>query len=346
MDMEMDIMGGERDPLLPEEEEETNLDLDDQLETDETGLVGRNQLKNFFNEQGYDVPEERYRNIIQRPGENRSKYLSRITSEIKQIELEQKRGKKSNRLIVSTLLTKYPDLDENVIDITTDRNGKQLISFWSNRKMSWSKPERLYNEDKTIRKSANDKIKSGKYNQIPTDLLIMVNQNEEIENEIRTRDEEIGRNNEEISPTSDQDRIRTLDTRNQELENQNVADRETIEENNQEIEQIEERMSLRNRIKYIFKKYGFTVASIATAVAITIGVLVSQLKSGLSSVAKGVGNGLKTLGKKLGEILPGMIGARASFIFKTAGEVVSFVAEHAWLLIVAVVAFMIEKMKK
>jgi len=61
-------------------------------------------------------------------------------------------------------------------------------------------------------------------------------------------------------------------------------------------------------------------------------------------VAKGVGKGLSTLGKKLGEILPGMISAIASFIFKTAGEVVSYVAEHAWFLIVAVVVYFVEKM--
>jgi len=105
-------------------------------------------------------------------------------------------------------------------------------------------------------------------------------------------------------------------------------------------------MSLKDRIKRVFKKYGFTVVSVAIAVSTVIGVIISQLKNGLSSVAKGVGNGLKTLGEKLGQILPGMIGAIASFIFKTAGEVVSFVAEHAWLLIVAVVAFFIEESKK
>jgi len=123
---------------------------------------------------------------------------------------------------------------------------------------------------------------------------------------------------------------------------------ERIDELNAEREQIETELglTLREKIKRIFKKYGFTVVSVAIAVSTVIGVIISQLKNGLSSVAKGVGNGFKTLGKKLGQILPGMIGAIASFIFKTAGEVVSFVAEHAWLLIVAVVVFVVEKMKK
>ena len=113
-----------------------------------------------------------------------------------------------------------------------------------------------------------------------------------------------------------------------------------------EKEHIEERMSLRDRVKMIFKKYGFTVFAVVSAVGLVIGVIVSNLKKGLTSLGKGVGGALKTIGKKIGEILPGMIGAIASFIFKTAGEAVGFLAKHAWLLILAAVTIMIEKLKK
>ena len=41
-----------------------------------------------------------------------------------------------------------------------------------------------------------------------------------------------------------------------------------------------------------------------------------------------------------------MIGAIASFIFKTAGEVIGLLGKHAWLLIVAVVMFAVEQFKK
>ena len=84
-------------------------------------------------------------------------------------------------------------------------------------------------------------------------------------------------------------------------------------------EKIEQRMTLRDRVKTIFKKYGFAVAS---AVGVIIGVIVANLKNGLTSLGKGLGNGLKTISKKLGEILPGLVGAIASFVFRTAGEVV------------------------
>ena len=105
-------------------------------------------------------------------------------------------------------------------------------------------------------------------------------------------------------------------------------------------------MSLRDRVKAIFKKYGFTEFAVVSAVGLVIGVIVSNLKKGLTSLGKGVGGALKSLGKKIGEILPGMIGAIASFVFKTAGEAVGFLAKNAWLLILAAVMFMIEKFKK
>ena len=119
-------------------------------------------------------------------------------------------------------------------------------------------------------------------------------------------------------------------------------ERENMEREN---EAIEERLSLRDRVKAIFKKYGFTAFAVLSAVGAVIGVIVTDLKSGLSRLGKGVGKGFKTLGKKLGEILPGMVGAIASFIFKTAGEAIGFLAKNAWLLIVAVVVYFVEKVK-
>ena len=105
-------------------------------------------------------------------------------------------------------------------------------------------------------------------------------------------------------------------------------------------------MSLRDRVKLIFKKYGFTVFAVVSAVGLVIGVIASNLQKGLTSLGKGVGGALKNIGKKIGEILPGMVGAIASFIFKTAVEAVGFLAKHAWLLILAAVRIMIEKLKK
>ena len=105
-------------------------------------------------------------------------------------------------------------------------------------------------------------------------------------------------------------------------------------------------LTLRERVKNIFKKYGFTVTAIVLAVSLTIGVIVDSLTSGLKSVAKGVGNGLKDLGKKVSQILPGLIGTIVSFIFRTAGSVIGFLGKNAWLLILGVVFFAVEEFQK
>ena len=160
------------------------------------------------------------------------------------------------------------------------------------------------------------------------------------ENIIRANEEEISRR---------EKKIQELQTSRETSENIDAD----IEEQQNEIsrlevenEHIEERMSLRDRVKLIFKKYGFTVFVVVSAVGLVIGVIVSNLQKGLTSLGKGVGGALKHIGKKIGEILPGMIGAIASFVFKTAGEAVGFLAKNAWLLILAAVMYLIEKFKK
>ena len=138
----------------------------------------------------------------------------------------------------------------------------------------------------------------------------------------------------------------------EELNEIETMEREIVEYDNEldnierEQEEIIQNMSLRDRVKHIFKKYGFTAFAVASAVGVVIGVIVSNLSKGLSTLGKGVGNGLKALGKKLGEILPGMVGAIVSFLFKTAGEVIGFLGKNAWLLIMAVVLYFVESIKK
>ena len=162
-------------------------------------------------------------------------------------------------------------------------------------------------------------------------------------NEITRRREKI-RDLESSRKEAREDQSKALEWR-ENIDRNIEQQRDEIENLERENEVIEERMSLRDRVKAIFKKYGFTAFAVLSAVGAVIGVIVSNLKSGLSKLGKGVGNGLKAIGKKLGEILPGMIGAIASFIFKTAGEVIGFLAKNAWLLIVAVVVYFVEKVK-
>ena len=121
---------------------------------------------------------------------------------------------------------------------------------------------------------------------------------------------------------------------------------EELETVNEEIEARERQRPLLERVKDIFKKYGWTLQAVALAVGIVLSVLALAATNGLKAGTKAIGNGLKAIGQKLGSLLPGLIGSIVSYIFKAAGQVFSFLAEHAWLLILAVVAFFMERMLK
>ena len=164
------------------------------------------------------------------------------------------------------------------------------------------------------------------------------------EKQIKARDAEIRRlqreikKGEESSARSD----RLVEHLRAELE-WKQTERDRLERENKDDRGI---MSLKDRIKEIFKKHDFTAVTVLTAVGAVIGAIIANLKHGLATLWKGMGNALKDLGKKLGQTFPGMIGTIGSFIFRTAGEVLGFLAKHAWLLIVAVVIYATEQFKK
>ena len=113
-----------------------------------------------------------------------------------------------------------------------------------------------------------------------------------------------------------------------------------------QVQEREEALPLRERVKNIFKKYGWTLQAVALAVGIVLSALALAATNGLKAGTKAIGNGLKDIGQKLGSLLPGLIGSIVSYIFKAAGSVLSFLGEHAWLLILAVVAFFMERLLK
>ena len=113
-----------------------------------------------------------------------------------------------------------------------------------------------------------------------------------------------------------------------------------------QIQEREQELPLRERVKNIFKKYGWTLQAVALAVGIVLSALALAATNGLKAGTKALGNGLKAIGQKLGSLLPGLIGSIVSYIFKAAGSVLSFLGENAWLLILAVVAFFMERLLK
>ena len=238
------------------------------------------------------------------------------------ITKEEKRDKAWERI-----RSKFPRVNTSKFTATLDDIGRVFVKLIRSN----AKPATLFNKDGEV----NEKL--------PETIIKALRP--PAEDIVETNREEISRRENKKKELND-----SLETAS---ENQREQIDVNIEQQQNEIsrleaenEIIEERMSLRDRVKLIFKKYGFTVFAVVSAVGLVIGVIVSNLKKGLTSLGKGVGGALKTIGKKIGEILPGMVGAIARFVFKTAGEAVGFLAKHAWLLILAAVTIMIEKFKK
>ena len=106
---------------------------------------------------------------------------------------------------------------------------------------------------------------------------------------------------------------------------------------NTEIEVRERERPLLERIKDIFKKYGWTLQ----AIFIAVGVI-------LSVIALAVKKGTKVISQKLNDVKQetGFIGSIVNFIFKAASQVFAFLSEHTWLIILVFVAFFMEKLLK
>ena len=223
---------------------------------------------------------------------------------------------------------RYPKVNPAKSSFTADIDEYDRVTVRMKRKGGKSYPLFKSNGE------PNDKLpKTIKESLGPTaEEVIRVNENEITRRREKVKDLESSRK--EARPSQRENIDRNIDQQ-----------REEIDQLERENEVIEERLSLRDRVKAIFKKYGFTAFAVLSAVGAVIGVIVSNLKSGLSKLGKGVGNGLKAIGKKLGEILPGMVGAIASFIFKTAGEAIGFLAKNAWLLIVGAIVYFVEQFK-
>ena len=160
-------------------------------------------------------------------------------------------------------------------------------------------------------------------------------------NELKEQEAELQRQNEEDQAVIDNEDASPSDK---------LAAEGRVEERQEELArlrtQIDEReraLPLRERVKEIFKKYGVTVTAIVLAAGVTIGAVNGAITNALRATGKALGKGLKDIGSKLASILPGFIGSIVSFLFKAAGQAIGFLAEHTWLLILAVVAFLVEK---
>ena len=117
--------------------------------------------------------------------------------------------------------------------------------------------------------------------------------------------------------------------------------------------------SLGDKIRMLFREQGITIASILMAIGMAIGVLVEALLPGGGSTAASRGGkpppkdekGLKEwirsklkasasllgkLGIKAAEALPGIIGGIISWVLNRTKDVVGWVSQNLWALVVGV----------
>ena len=136
------------------------------------------------------------------------------------------------------------------------------------------------------------------------------------------------------------------------LKNQITSFKETI------AKVLDKDTSLGEKIRTLFREQGITIASILTAIGMAIGVLVEALLPGGGAISGGGGEpppkdekGLKEwirnklkalasllgrLGMKAAEALPGIIGGIISWILNRAKDVVRWVSQNLWALVVGI----------
>ena len=186
--------------------------------------------------------------------------------------------------------------------------------------------------------------------------IIDYNTKQEEVNQLRHETEELSQHRNELRET-----LNELEQEAEELNRKIAEDKQLIEDENTspseraateariseneaeldrintEIEVRERERPLLERVKDIFKKYGWTLQAIFVAVGVILSVIALTVKKGT-----------KVISQKLNNVKqkPGFIGSIVNFIFKAAGQVFAFLSEHTWLIILVVVAFFLEKLLK
>ena len=159
--------------------------------------------------------------------------------------------------------------------------------------------------------------------------------------ELKEQEAELQRQNEEDQAVIDNEDASPSDK--QAAEGRVEERQEELARLRTQIDERERALPLHERVKEIFKKYGVTVTAIVLAAGVTIAAVIGAITNALRATGKVLGKGLKDIGSKVASALPGLIGSIVSFLFKAAGQAIGFLAEHTWLLILAVVAFIVEK---
>ena len=265
-------------------------------------------------------------------------------------QLEQKNDEKQ-KLIRDTdfIINEIRDVDEQMREMEYVHVSMDLEEI---QKLK-DKKRALEGEKKTKQQQISQLQKDMiQYNTIQEEVAKLTHENREIDqhlNELRAKEEtlkpldELEQEAEEINRKIKEDRQLIDDDENTSPSERAAAEARVVENEaeldriNTEIEVRERERPLLERIKDIFKKYGWTLQAIFVAVGVI-----------LSVIALAVKKGTKVISQKLNNVKqePGFIGSIVSFIFKAASQVFAFLSEHTWLIILVVVAFFMERLLK
>lgn len=123
---------------------------------------------------------------------------------------------------------------------------------------------------------------------------------------------------------------------------------ETLQEQLKELQEqktkIEKELGLttKEKVKRALTKIGIP-AAIAAAIAAAVGIIMSAL-GGVGKGIKAIGKGFAEMGKKMTSSVPGLLGAALGAVLRTGSELLKFLGNNIWILVVAIGAIMLKKL--
>ena len=275
--------------------------------------------------------QERQANVLAAEKEKEEQEIENLRQQVErtQARIDGLQEEQGSNLEVEAEVNRLKQLKKNYLK-DLDSKKKNLASLEKEAK----------NKEKTKAKVDRERTKLAQIEKERNEIEERLNKTKALD-ELKERENDLKRQNEE-----DQAIVQDENTTPSEREaaEARVADRnEELARLQTQIGEREAAMPLRERIREIFKKYGVTVASIFLAAGVTIGAVVGAITNALKTMGNQLANGLKAVGAKAASALPGLIGSIVSFLFKTAGQAIGYLAEHTWLLILAAVVFIFEK---
>ena len=304
-----------------------------------------------------DLPSE-IKNLLGKSIEEQIKDLKRM--KVKKIaamteKQTQKKRLEQNAEARDKLNQEIYFINQEIQDVETEErkleetHGK--VDIQALQKLKNEKKE-LESEKKTFQKQLKQQQQGMKeYHKLQTEIEQLVREKREIDQNLsllRAQEETLKPLDQLKQEAEELNRKITEDKQLIEDENTSPSERAAAEarlsENeaeldraNAELEARERERPLLERVKDVFKKYGWTLDAFFIAVGVILGAIALATKKGT-----------KVIGQKLNDVKqqPGFIGSIVNFLFKAASQVFTFLSEHTWLLILVVVAFFMEKLLK